>query len=77
MTEKNAGMYKVYQFFLAAAVLTGLLGLVCIALLIYYYVQSRNNDEMVPLNNRRYVYADDDAGYGLNDPRGPPGGNQF
>ena len=37
-SESNAGMYSVYQFFLAASILSFLLGVVCIALLIYYYV---------------------------------------
>lgn len=34
-SESNAGMYSVYQFFMAASVLSFLLAIVCIALLIY------------------------------------------
>lgn len=43
--EQNAGMYSVYQFFLAASILSFLLGVICIALLIYYYVQANNSEE--------------------------------
>jgi|TARA_B110000305_G_C19353502_1_gene595525 hypothetical protein len=38
-------MYSVYQFFLAASILSFLLGVICIALLIYYYVQANNSEE--------------------------------
>lgn len=51
-SEQNAGMYSVYQFFLAASILSFLLGVVCIALLIYYYVQANNSEEHQPLTGQ-------------------------
>lgn len=42
-------MYSVYQFFLLASVLSFLMGIICIAMLIYYYVQANNSEEMRPL----------------------------
>lgn len=36
--EEEASMYTVYQFFMAASVLSAILGVVCVGLLIYYYV---------------------------------------
>lgn len=42
-------MYSVYQFFLAASILSFLFGVISIALLIYYYVQANNSEENQPL----------------------------
>lgn len=60
-SEQNAGMYSVYQFFLAASILSFLLGVVCIALLIYYYVQANNSEENQPLTGQ---YPREVGGYG-------------
>ena len=51
-------MYRVYQFFLTASILFGLLGIIAIAVLIYGYVQANNSEEMAPLtgNNNDYAY---------------------
>lgn len=63
--EEEASMYTVYQFFMAASVLSAILGVVCVGLLIYYYVnQNKMNDEQRPLVNQggQPQYYDD--GYG-------------
>ena len=70
-TEENAGMYRVYQFFMAASVLMFLLGVVCIALLIYQYVQANNSEERPLLGqNQGRAYPSD----GMNNNPGRPGG---